>query len=43
MKEKTKKNHTEKTSNLKKVGILILLLALISLYVVLPIMTTLAS
>ncbi len=43
MAEKTKKNKVEKTSNLKKIGILILLLALISLYVVLPIMSTLAS
>lgn len=44
MKEKTKKKENQEKSNiLKKVGILFLLLALVSLYVILPIMSTLAS
>lgn len=44
MKEKSKKIKKEaKNSGLKKIGILLLLLALVGLYVVLPIMSTLAS
>lgn len=44
MKANTKqKNKVEKNNGLKKIGILILLLALVSLYVILPIMSTLQS
>ncbi len=44
MSKKTKQNtKKENNSSLKKLGILFLLLALVGLYVVLPIMSTLAS
>lgn len=44
MAEKTKKKrNSEKSNLLKKIGVIVLLLALVSLYVILPIMSTLAS
>ncbi len=44
MAEKTKKKeNNEKSSVLKKIGIIALLLALVGLYVIIPIMSTLAS
>lgn len=38
-----KKRNSEKSNLLKKIGVIVLLLALVSLYVILPIMSTLAS